>query len=292
MHVVLHAGAHNTDDERLVRCLLKNRDAFHKRGISVPRPTAYRRLIRDLLQTMDQGPLAEDAHDRLLHDILEGADDPDRILFSNENFFSVPKVAINKGVIYPGAEVRLARFCTLFQHDQVELFLAIRNPATFLPAVFAQAPTPDFLDFMGGADPRHLRWSELINRLRSHVPEAQIHVWCNEDTPLLWAQLVRDMAGLEHNEKIVGGFDLLTEIMSGEGMKRFRAYLKQHPNMNEIQKRRVIAAFLDKFALDDELEEEIDLPGWNDSMLDTLSEIYDEDVYDISRIQGVTLVEP
>lgn len=292
MQIVLHAGAHNTDEDRLARCLLKNRDSFFKRGISVPRPTSYRRLIRDVVQAMDHGPLAANARETLLDELLDGADHPDRMLLSNENFFSVPKVAINKGVIYPGAEIKLARFCEVFAQDQVELFLAIRNPATFFPAMFAQSPTDDFLDFMNGADARHVLWSELIQRLRDHVPQAAITVWCNEDTPMLWAQLVRDMAGLEHNEKIIGGFDLLTEIMSKEGMKRFRGYLKEHPNMNEMQKRRVIAAFLDKFALEDELEEEVDLPGWTDDMVDALSELYDEDVFQISRIPGVTMIEP
>lgn len=292
MQVVLHAGAHNTDDGRLARCLLKNRDDFFKRGVAVPRPNSYRRLIRDVLQAMDHGPLAPDARDTLLEEILDGADHPDRILFSNEHFFSVPRFAVNKGVLYPGGERKLANFCNIFSGDQVDLFLAIRNPATFFPAVFAQTPTTDFLDFMGGADPRHVHWSELITRLQNAAPQVHIHVWCNEDTPLIWAHLVREMAALEHNQKIIGGFDLLSDIMSAEGMKRFRGYLKEHPNMPEIQKRRVIAAFLDKFALDDELEEEVDLPGWNDDMVESLSDLYDEDVFQISRMPGVTLVEP
>lgn len=292
MQVVLHAGAHNTDEDRLSRCLMKNRDAFGKRGIGVPRPTTYRRLIRDVLHAMDKGTLAPEARETLLTTILEGAETPDRLLLSNENFFSVPKVAINKGVIYPGAEEKVAKFCALFERDEVELFLAIRNPATFFPAVYANAPTEDFLDFMGGADPRHVQWSELIQRIRDRVPQVAMTIWCNEDTPLLWAQLVREMAGLEHNEKITGGFDLLSEIMVPEGMKRFRAYLKEHPNMNEMQKRRVIAAFLDKFAKEDELEEEVDLPGWTDEMVETLTDLYDEDVFQISRIPGVTMIDP
>ncbi|MFY0679505.1 MAG: hypothetical protein JXR13_02915 [Thalassovita sp.] len=289
MQVVLHAGAHNTDDDRLIKCLLKNAENFTQKGIAVPRPSSYRRLIRDVLHAMDKGTLADDARDVLLDDIIQG-DHPDRMLLSNENFFSVPKVAINNGVIYPGAEEKLANFSRLFAPDRIELFIAIRDPATFLPAMFAQSPTDNFLDFMSGSDPRHILWSELIKRLRDNVPDVQITVWCNEDTPLLWAQIVRDLAGLEHNEKITGGFDLLTDIMSKEGMKRFRAYLKEHPVMNEIQKRRVIAAFLDKYALEDELEEEVDLPGWSDDLLDQLTEIYDEDVFEIGRIPGVNVI--
>ena len=291
MQVVLHAGAHNTDEDRLLKCLLKNANDFTQIGVGVPGPSRYRRLIRDTINAMGSNPPAPDARELLLGAIVEG-DTPDRLLLSNQNFFSVPKAAINKGVIYPAAEQKLSRFRTLFDTDGVELFLAIRNPATFLPAAFAQSPGTDFLDFMDGSDPRDIRWSELITRLRDAVPDVNITVWCNEDTPLIWAQLIREMAGLEHNAKIIGGFDLLTEIMSKEGMKRFRGYLKEHPDMNEIQKRRVITAFLDKYVIEDEVEEEVDLPGWSEALVDEMTEIYDEDVLEISRLPGVHMIAP
>ncbi|CUH68372.1 hypothetical protein TG4357_03525 [Thalassovita gelatinovora] len=291
MQVVLHAGAHNTDEDRLIKCLLKNAGELSKTGVAVPGPSRYRRLIRDTLAAMETGQPSADSRELLIDAIVDG-EAPDRLLLSNENFFSVPKAAINKGVIYPGAENKLARLCELFSDDQVELFLAIRNPATFLPVVFAQSPGADFLDFMSGADPRDIRWSELITRIRLQAPDVPMTIWCNEDTPMIWAQLIRDLAGLEHNAKIIGGFDLLSDIMSKEGMKRFRAYLKDHPDMNEIQKRRVIAAFLDKYVIEDEVEEEVDLPGWSDDLVDELTDLYDEDVFQISRIPGVTMVAP
>ena len=64
------------------------------------------------------------------------------------------------------------------------------------------------------------------------------------------------MAGLNPGTKIKGSFDLLSEIMTREGMTRFRAYLAKHPVMTEIQKRRVMVAFLDKFARPEAIEEE------------------------------------
>jgi hypothetical protein len=42
-------------------------------------------------------------------------------------------------------------------------------------------------------------------------------VGCNEDTPLLWPQIIREPAGLELGEEIIGEFDLLNEIMSRGG---------------------------------------------------------------------------
>ena len=80
--------------------------------------------------------------------------------------------------------------------------------------------------------------------------------------------------------------------MSKEGMQRFAAYLKSHPDMTEIQKRRVISAFLDKFALEEEIEDELDLAGWTKDLMDDMTDGYDEDILEFQRIPGVTLIAP
>jgi hypothetical protein len=247
--------------------------------------------LRDTLQAMAEGELLPEARDVLLEAILDG-DLPDRMILSNDSFFGTPKLAVGKGVFYPGAELKLARLRRLFPHDSIELCLGLRNPATFLPAVHRLSPEMDIASFLDGTDPRELRWSELLARIRSAVPDIEVTVWCNEDTPLIWAYLVRELAGLAPNTKIIGGFDLLSEIMSKPGMQRFRAYLKANPVMTEIQKRRVIAAFLDKYALDEAIEEEVDLPGWSDRLISQMTEAYEQDVMAIKRLPGVELITP
>ena len=82
---------------------------------------------------------------------------------------------------------------------------------------------------MGVDDPCDIRWSDTICAIRNAVPDLAITVWCNEDTLLLWPQIILEVAGLELGEEIVGDFDLLNEIMSNAGMQRFAAYLKSHP---------------------------------------------------------------
>lgn len=291
MHIVLHAGVHATDEDRLIKCFLKNTESFAALDVAVPGPSRYRRLLRDALHAMADGDPAPNAREVLLDAILDG-DTPDRMILSNDNFFSTPKMAVGKGVFYPGAEVKLARLQQLFPQDGIELCLGLRNPATFLPAVFALSPDMDLGGFLDGADPRELRWSELLARIRAAVPDIEVTVWCNEDTPLIWAHLIREMAGLVPNTKIIGGFDLLSEIMSKTGMQRFRAYLKSNPSLPEIQKRRVIAGFLDKFALDEAIEEEVDLPGWTQDLIRQMTELYEEDLFAIQRMPGVEFISP
>lgn len=293
MKIVIHAGAHATDEDRLLKCLLRNADDFRKQGTAIPGPGKYRQLISGTLNALSKAPPAEQARDIVLDAICN--DDPDkidRLILSHENLFSVPKIALASDRFYPRAEDRMNNLRRLFRQDDVQLFLAIRNPATWVPAVYDKTPHDDLAEFLNGSDPAYLRWSELIERIQDANPGLPITVWCNEDSPLIWGEIVRAMAGLPSGRKISGAFDLLAQIMSDEGMKRFRSYLASHPVMTEKQKRRVMIAFLDKFALDDAVEEELDLPGWDEGYVDVLTELYEQDVDVIANMSNVTLILP
>ncbi|MDU8913720.1 hypothetical protein [Aestuariicoccus sp. MJ-SS9] len=293
MQVILHTGVHCTDEDRLLRGLLRNAGDFRADGVAIPGPSKYRQLLTDTVNSLAGGKPAPDAREILLDAML--SDDPgkiDRLILSHENLFGVPKLTLAGGRLYRKAEQRLQMMCDLFRGDSVEVFMGLRNPATFLPALFSATPYASFDEFMQGVDPMHLRWSDLIRRIRADVPQVPLTVWCNEDTPLIWGQLMREMAGIEITRKITGSFDLFGEIIDKEGMKRFRAFLKDHPGINEMQKRRVMVAFLDKYALDEAIEEELDLPGWDEAYIDMLTELYEDDMFDIARIPGVLVIDP
>lgn len=291
MQIALHIGAHFTEEERLMKCLLRNKEGFAKRGIAVPGPGKYRRLLNQTFTALRDSAPSPDARDVLLDAFLDDQT-ADRIVLSHPNIFGAPRACLRNGQLYIMAQERIEALTSLFPHDELEIFLAIRDPATFLPLIYGASPHDTISSFLRGADPYQIKWSNTVETLRQAAPSAQITVWCNEDTPLIWSQIIREMGAMEHGEKIVGGFDLLSEIMSKEGMQRFRSYLASHPNMSEMQKRRVIAAFLDKFALEDEIEEELDIEGWDAELIDTMAELYDQDVYTIQRIPGVTFIAP
>ncbi|MFK7754569.1 MAG: hypothetical protein AB8B51_18725 [Sedimentitalea sp.] len=291
MRVIVHPGAHHTDDDRLLKCLLRNTSDFANRGVAVPGPSTYRTLLKQSFLAMENADASPQARDVLVDAILDDAT-ADRLILSNSHFFGSGRYALVEGELYPYAAQRMQQFTQLFDSDQVELFIGLRNPASFLPALLRKASAEKLNHVLGGRDPRDLRWSEMLGLVRAALPDLPITVWCNEDTPLIWAQIIRDMAGLEVDQKIVGGFDLLSDLMSKDGMKRFRAYLKDHPTMTETQKRRVIAAFLDKFALENALEEELDLPGWTEPLVNEMSDIYDHDLMVIQQMPGVRVIEP
>ncbi|MBK0326657.1 hypothetical protein I5535_05050 [Rhodobacteraceae bacterium F11138] len=291
MELIVHTGAHCTDDDRILKTLLRNKQDFARRGVAVPGPGKYRDLLAHSFRAMETSEPAEDARDVLLDAILDN-ETAERLILSNGFFFGSKRQALVEGRLYPHAPARIAHLEKLFPDDRLHVFMALRNPAGFLPALLGPTTQQQMFDIMGRQDPRHLRWSELLNRIRMAAPNVALTVWCNEDTPLIWATIIRQMAGLEPGRKITGGFDLLGTLMTGEGMQRFRAYLHKHPKLDEPRKRAVIAAFLEEYALEDQLEEELDLPGWTDELVQDLSDTYDADVARIQTLPGVTVIAP
>ncbi|MEM9576545.1 MAG: hypothetical protein AAF999_05990 [Pseudomonadota bacterium] len=291
MNLVFHSGAHFTEEDRLMTCLLHNRQAFQAKGVSVPDPERYRKPLRQTLTAMSRGEAEEEARGALFDTIFQ-ADPSDRVLLSNAHLFGVPRAALRKGLLYPNAPQRMAHLVGLFPGHDLELFMAIRNPATFLPLCFERSSRDTLSDFLDGIDSRALRWSDTLLRIREAAPEVPITVWCNEDAPLVWARVLRDMAGLDHRAPVEGSYDLLCDIMSEEGAARFTGYIREKPELSENQVRRVMTAFLEKYALDEAVDEIIDVAGWGPELVFEMTEIYDEDVFTIGRIPGVRVISP
>lgn len=291
MQIVYHIGANCTDEDRLLKSLLRNADTFAAQGIKVPGPSKYRRLLRETIQGLDGRPPAPDTREILLDAIVD-EEECNRLVMSNDQFMCVHRRIFDQGQLYRLGDEKFTGLDAIFHSDEIELFLALRNPATWLPAVFDAIPDDDFAEFMHGLAPADMRWSALVDRIRELIPRATLTVWCNEDTPLIWSQLIREISGVDPLTKISGGFDLLSSIMSEDGMKRFVAYLRSHPPQTEVQKRRIISAFLEKYALDEAIEDEIDLPGWTEETIDFLTQAYEEDCQRIARMPGVNFIAP
>jgi len=289
MTIAIHLGAHCTDDDQLVKSLLKNEKALSQEGVVVSRPSRFRPVVRSVLEKLSGQPPGRDAQDVLLTEILD-SEDFERLVLSSDQFLANPEYAFRNGALYPNVADRTARTRQLFPDHPVEFFIAVRNPATFVPALHHKLQPGSFPGFIAGMDPDLLVWSDVIRDIRDANPDAPITVWCNEDTPMIWPEVMHEITGLDPQVPFMGGFDILSQIMEREGIKRLRAYFSSHAPATEIQRRRVLSAFLDKYAIEDAVEEELDLPGWTPELVDHLTEVYDDDMIEIARIPGVTLL--
>ncbi len=291
MRIVYHLGMHCTDEERLLRVLLKNRGRLAEEGIVVPGPGRYRPVLREALKALRGAPASPAMQETMLDSIMD-EDAAARLVLSYDSFLCAPVRAIGQGRLYPMAGDKTRWFPALFPEAETEFAFAIRNPATFLPALFARTEGASFEAFLADTDPRALSWAEMVARLRAALPGVPLTVWCDEDTPLIWPEVVAAVAGTARPEALVGLDDFLATLLTEEGMERLRAVRAALPPLDAGQRRRVTAAFLDKFGRSDRFEMEVDLPGWSDALMNSLSARYEADVATIARMEGVRFLAP
>ncbi len=291
MQVAIHLGAHSTDEERLLKTLLQNKGKLANEGISIPGPGRYRKTLVRAAQKLRGERATIDARDALFDAILDD-DTTRRLVLSYENFICVPGRVFENSFLYDKASYKPSWLANLFPECEVEFFLSIRNPATFIPAVYKQKGQniEDFRTFLNGVNLDQIRWSDVVHSIQENNPDCPVTVWCNEDTPLLWRTIIQLVTDHGDDRNIHGGLNVIGGIMEKEGQKRLRSYLATHPPKGEIQWRRILAAFLDKYALDGALEEVLDAPGWSEELVDTLSDNYEEDQAEIERLEGVNFI--
>jgi hypothetical protein len=290
MRIVYHLGAHCTDEDRLVRCLLKNRAVLAEEGIIVPAPTRYRRLLRDTVVQLKGAHASAETQALILDQIMEETV-AERMILCWDHFLGFPIWAVGE-TLYDRAGERIRAFTRVFPDIESEFHLALRNPAGFLPdlrrRLHAKGQTENFAE----VDPFQLRWSDVVRHIRHYNPGVPITVWCDEDTPLIWPEVLQSVAGHAPETVLQDTDDILSQIMTEIGMNRMRGYCAEHPPQSVAQRRRIVTAFLEKFARPDQVESEVEMPNWDQETVDALNQHYAEDVEYVRQMAGVRFIEP
>lgn len=294
MQIVYHLGAHCTDDGAILKVLLRNRAMLLTQGTAVPEPDRYADLLRACAALLAGRPAEPGQDERLLDSLLpdEAEDSAHRLVLSFDGFLAFPRDAVAEGRLYPAAATRARALADVFPAEDIALCLAIRNPATWLPALSArrvqkgQPPVPD------GLDPLPLRWSDLVARLRAAVPRAEVTVWCDEDTPLMWHRVLRAIAGHAEATELAQALALPASLMPDAGVQEMVGWFGTHRPVTDAGREAAVAGFLERFALPDKLESAADLPGWTAETVARLSAAYDEDCDRIAAMEGVRVLRP
>lgn len=291
MDIIYHIGAHCTDEERLVRCLLKNRGILAETGVAVPAPGRYRQILRDTLVALKGAPASRETQEIILEAVVD-QEDVKRLIFSHEFFLGIPQRVVSDQGLYASAGRRVAALSNLFPDEPCEFHIAMRNPATLIPALVARPDGGGYSGIVGDNDPEFQRWAPVIAQITAAVPEARVVVWCNEDSPMIWPEIIRRMTRVPDDTGLEGEDDLLAAIMQPDGFRRMQQYLTSHPPKGIPQRRRMVGAFLARFGLPEEMDVDIALPNWTDDMVAEMTRAYDADLSEIFAMDRVDVILP
>lgn len=291
VRIAYHLGVTHTDNDQLIWSLRADAKMLSTLGVQVPRPKLYRAAVESVLADFRTGSPPPETQRELMAAIT-GRANPARVLLSNSNFLAYPGFIFNGAELYRKATRKAAQLRKLFPENGCEFLISIRNLATFVPDVFSASKHKDYRDFLQEADLPASRWSDVIARIQDANPDVPITVWCNEDTPVLWPTVLRRAAGIGNETALTGDMNILNKLISDEGKTRLQDYFLERPDLSLSQRQRVMEIFFEKFAQEDALEVEIDLPGWSHDFVAQLDENYERDVSEIERMDGVTMLLP
>jgi len=286
IEIAYHLGAPNTDNNQITWSLRKDANLLTERGVLIRRPKLYLGHIKKAIAELDgkQQPVAD--QEMLLQAITRGAD-AKRVILSSGNFLGVPAWMFYGGGFYPNAGKTTKALRNLFPDNPCEFFLGIANPATFIPAAFKMQEGKKYEEFMGDTNLATVRWSDVVARIQEANPGCPVTIWSNEDTPVIWPTVLHEIIKLDSDVRLSGEMDIIREIMSEKGFGLLEKYLHDRPNLTEKQRRQIRALFLEKFYLEDAVDETIDLPGWTHETVGALTQIYESDLKEIRQMPNV-----
>lgn len=291
MQIAFHIGAHSTDEDLLLGCLRQNAGLLAQNGILAPSGEQYRPVLREAVRRLQGARSEPDGEEAVLEAILKGMQGR-RLVMSSENFICVPQRVFDEDAFYGKMGQKALWLRNTFPRQDVSFHIGLRSPASLIPALFARRGDGDFLAFLDGVNLDALSWFDVLQRLRFSVPDAPITVWCNEDTPLIWPEVLTSVADMPPQTPLQGAHARLRAVLSEEGLTRYLAYLDHHPAMSIAQRRWAAISFMDRYVDDAEMEEDYDLPDWSQERIEDLDTIYETDLEAIETLPEVTVIRP
>ncbi|MFD0909316.1 hypothetical protein [Ruegeria arenilitoris] len=286
MHVAIHSGVVFSDGGLLLKSLQANAKVLQENGIVLFGPRRFRKAFKTPLNALDEGKLTPDACERLKAQI---PDDPEtgRVVMSTADFIGELNSAIKDGQFYPYAGRRLALLDQAFEGHEVELFIGLQNPGSFIPKVLMALPDETRESILASTDLSCLSWLTLIEDIHDLAPAVSITVWANEECPLIWGDIIRSLCGLSADIPLTEEFSLLSSLVDADGKREIEEIQQQVGHADPTLLHERLAAVFSQHALPERVEEELDFPGWSAEIHEAFSELYTQDLERLKKLPGV-----
>ena len=291
MSIAFHLGADSTDGGRLMRSVLRSRAPLAEQSISVPPPRHYRTFVRAALAVLNGDTSNADQVAALFEDIA-AREQMNRMVMFCDSLICEPGQALDGQMLYPLAPLRLAAFRALLPGRSPEFHLALCSPATLVPTLSLQPAMSGQSRLMTGPEAADLSWLATLTQIIQTNPGIRLTLWCNEDTPLLWPDILRALTGYRGPALLEGDNDLLAALLTESGYTSLARSLIARPPVTAADRRNRISTALEADARPNALEIDVTLPGWSADDIATITSRYIADCAEIARLPGVTFLSP
>lgn len=292
MEVSLFIGAHRTASTHLATMLEDNSQLLLDQGIGYITPKIAMQAISQAQKALTGGAELETVQDDLLAALTQGRS-LERVVVISPGTFGAVTRPFGKALFYPRTSGLIKQIQTVFQNIPTQLFLSVRNPATFIPSCYAEsilnASFSTFEDFITEVNLSNLKWSSFIHRAQGKNADIPLTVWRYEDYPYMWRDIAQSITGIQNGQDFVGTTQRISTSLSLRGAQLFYRYIEEHPPRSKGDFAKTKIVFQEKFPSS---PNEIIGPNWPPEMVQTLTNNYEDDWYYIERMDGVETIQP
>ncbi|NOD62071.1 MULTISPECIES: hypothetical protein [unclassified Ruegeria] len=289
MQVIIHAGAAFADEGHILSSLVANRQMLAEMKTAPMGPRMSRQFVKIMSDALIHGTSIEETRDSLAPLFPQDVN-LERVILSSDKFFGPRRTALQHGQIYPFAGRRTAFTETLLEGAQLELFIGLVNPGLFIPKTLMSIHEDHRRDILASTDLSCLSWLSMIEDLRELAPQFKLTVWENENLPLIWGDIIRAMTGLPIETLLPDEYSFLSSLLTDAGQRQVQEILGRRTPLDLQGQREELAQVLEDQARPEQVEEELDLPGWNTDIFDAFTELYAQDMAAIRTMSDIRVL--
>jgi len=237
----------------------------------------HMRIGGDPQKFLDAASVPDDAHSLLLWD---------------ETLLGPVDAPFGKRFWYGTARARMENVHKYFEQHEVYTALATRDPADLIPALYAEnlrrRNLIEFKNFIGQVPIEKLQWSELIERVQLRDEYKPVLAWSQEDYAYIWRDVIEALVDIPNGQVLVGDKpEREADITIPRAEYHLASMQKLSADGTKIDDTHW-AQFLETH---EELVGLTEHPAWTQDRQEQLSEIYDEDLYSVARMDAVHFLE-
>ncbi|SDW17405.1 hypothetical protein SAMN05444358_101123 [Ruegeria halocynthiae] len=291
MQMVIQAGAHFTDEAQLFSLLQANTQIMADNHTAFWGLRPFRKIFRPALKPSADRPSHQDTLAQF-QNLFPKGQQIDRAILSSALYLGERSSIIMDGQFYARAGQRMAYLDQLFGESTVELFIGLRNPGSFIPNVLMLLSAHEREHILATTDLSCLSWLAMIEDIRDLAPDVKITLWSNEDFPLICGDILRTLAGMPDDTPIEEEFTLLSSLVSDVGKRELADVIEQQSVPNDPILRGKLGQIFQQHALTDAIEEELELPGWNEDIVAAFTELYEQDLARLQTMPDIRFLKP
>jgi hypothetical protein len=227
--ISLHIGAHKTATSHLQRTLKNNEGFCSDKGLTYLPNDLFRKYLSPIEKRLKKKGLLGRCQTEF-HNILEECiGDQERLFLSEENILVLAK-PFGNGHLYPKAEAKFKRVRDLIGPEPINVYLAIRDYAQFIPSIYIEHirnfKYVSFEDFMGQVDWQCGSWISLIERIAKYCrPEDSLYVWTYEDYSVDPSDVYKKILNCDNLEGFSPERGVVRAGLSAEAFAHFEKHL-------------------------------------------------------------------